>query len=132
MTLELSDNVKDFLKYVLVLVLCAVFVWGYYQLTVRTTVFAADVSQDATFHVDLLKDKNYELWVLDLNGPETVDISINNGPYAPYWGTFRLMHPEGDYLPYHPGFSVKEDGTYDINVHPLDQGTVRVAIQQKR
>ena len=132
MRLNLSKGTKGFIKYILGLVLCTVFLWGYYHLTIQATIFAADVSNDAIYHVDLQKNKNYELWVLDMNGPETVKISISNNSYTPYADTFRLMHPEGDYLPYHPAFSVKETGTYTISVHPLDPGTARIAIQLER
>lgn len=101
-----------------------------YYLLGGDTHFAGDASGDVVFHVDLEKGRYYELWVLDMNGPETVRVSVANGSYVAYGDTFRLMHPEGDYLPYHSGFTVKETGHYDITVHPLDPGAIRVAIKQ--
>ena len=132
MNLNTSEGVTSFLKYVFLLALSAVFIFGYNYLTIEDAIFGADVSQDAIYHVDLQKNKIYELWVVDMGGPETIEVSISKDSYAPYGATFRLMHPEGDYLPYHPAFSVDENGTYDINVHPLDSGTVNVAILLRR
>jgi hypothetical protein len=106
------------------------FMWLFYYFLGGDTVFYVDAPKDGVFHVDLQKDKNYELWVVDMNGPETVILSISNGSYVPYGDTFRLMHPEGDYLPYHPAFTVKETGEYDIMVRPMEPGTVRIKIQQ--
>jgi hypothetical protein len=94
------------------------------------TIFCEYVSRDAAFHVDLQKDKNYALWVIDALGPEMVEVSIRNGSYIAFGDSFMLMHPEGDYLPYHPGFSVRETGRYDIIVHSLDPGTIRIKVQQ--
>jgi hypothetical protein len=114
----------------LTIFIAVAFIWVFYYVFAGDTIFCADSFQDAVFHLDLQKDKSYELWILDLNGPETVKVSISNGSYVPYEDTFRLMHPDGDYLPYHPAFSVKETGSYDINVHQLDPGTIRIKIQQ--
>lgn len=106
------------------------FMLSYVYLFGGDNIFCADAAHDETFKVDLLAGKNYEVWVLDMNGPESVDISIIDGSYVAYAATFRLMHPEGDYLPYHPGFTVEESGSYEVVVHPLDPGTIRLSIRQ--
>ncbi len=126
MALEISEIFRALLAIIFVIA----FTLGYNYLIGGETIFWADAPHDAVFHVDLRKDKNYELWVLDSNGPEMAKVSIRNGSYIPYEDTFRLMHPEGDYLPYHPVFSVNVTGRYDINVHPLDPGTIRIKVKQ--
>jgi hypothetical protein len=129
-TVNMEEIFLDFLKYSFIILASCAFILGYFFLFSGDTIFSADVSHDAVFHVALQKDKNYELWVLDMNGPETVGVSISNGSYVPCEDTFRLMHPEGDYLPNHPAFSVKETGIYDITVHPMGPGTNRIAVKQ--
>jgi hypothetical protein len=94
------------------------------------TIFTASVSGESEFQVYLTNDTKYELWVVDLNGPEKIDISIRKGSYSAFEDTFTLMHPEGDYLPYHPDFTVKENGTYQMHAKPLDSGTVRIVIRK--
>jgi hypothetical protein len=43
-----------------------------------------------------------------------------------------LMHPKRHYLPYHPKFSVKGSGAYQVHVEPIDSGTVRLGIIKSR
>ena len=93
-------------------------------------IFADTVSNESEFQVNLTKDTKYELRVVDLNGPEKVNISIRKGSNIALEDTFMLMHPEGDYLPYHPKFTVKENGTYQVHAKPLDSGTVKIGIMQ--
>ena len=124
------ERILELLRYIFGFLLFTLFMLCYYYLFGGDSIFGADVSDDAVFHVELQKGKNYELWVLDMNGPERVDLAIRSGSYVPYEATFQLMHPEGDYIPYHPGFSVKETGTYDIIVHPLDPGSIRIGVMQ--
>ncbi len=59
-----------------------------------------------------------------------MNIVIHKGPYVAFNDTFTLMHPEGDYLPYHPDFTVRENGTYRIQITPLDPGEFRVGIRR--
>jgi len=40
------------------------------------------------------------------------------------------MPPEGDYIPYRKKFTVRENGTYQIDVKPLDSGSFRIGIKQ--
>lgn len=94
------------------------------------TIFATSVSAESEFDVYLINDTKYKMWVVDLNGPEKIDISIGKGSYIAFEDTFILMHPEGDYLPYRPDFTVKENGTYQIYAKPLDSGTIRIGIRK--
>ncbi|KKG14174.1 hypothetical protein EO98_09390 [Methanosarcina sp. 2.H.T.1A.6] len=94
------------------------------------TIFAVSISEESEFQVYLTNDTKYELWVVDLNGPEKIDVSIRKDSYTAFEDTFMLMHPEGDYLPYHPDFTVRENGTYQMHAKPLDSGTVRIAIRK--
>lgn len=121
---------EDILSFIYLLIFCIVFTWAYIFIFGGDTIFCENSSGNAVFHVDLQAGKNYELWILDANGPESVGVSISNGSYVPYAATFRLMHPEGDYLPYKPGFTVKETGGYDIVVHSTDSGTIQLQIRQ--
>jgi hypothetical protein len=129
-TVNISKIIREYLGYFFLITISVAFIWCYFYLFGGDNIFSADASHDAVFHVDLRKDKNYQLWVLDMNGPERVGISITNGYNIIYEDTFQLMHPEGDYLPYHPAFRVKETGMYDITVHPVDAGTIRIGVQQ--
>jgi hypothetical protein len=95
-------------------------------------ILSESVSQESEFQVYLTEDVNYKLWVVDLNGPESISVRISKGSYVVFGDTFVLMHPEGDYLPYHPKFSVEESGTYRVYVKPMDSGTVRLAITKSR
>lgn len=95
-------------------------------------IFSESVSQESDFQVDLTKEVNYNLWVVDLNGPESISVKINKGSYVVFEDTFTLMHPDSDYLPYHTKFAVKENGTYQVHVKPLGSGTVRLAVMKSR
>lgn len=90
------------------------------------------VSGESNFQVNLTKNVNYKLWVVDFNGPEEISVRISKGSYVAFEDTFTLMHPEGNYIPYYPTFYVKENGTYQVFVEPLDSGTVRLAIMRSR
>jgi hypothetical protein len=92
--------------------------------------FGADVPAPSDFEIPLLKNTQYGLWVLDENGPEEIDISFDKGSYHAFRDTFLLMHPEGDYLPYHPVFSVREDGMYSMHIEPRGNGMVRIGIRK--
>lgn len=95
------------------------------------TIFAVSVSEESEFAVYLTNDTKYELWVLDFySGPERIDVSVKKDSHTAFEDTFILMHPEGDYLPYHPDFTVKENGTYQVHMKPLDSGDVRIGIRK--
>ncbi len=95
-------------------------------------IFSETVSTESDFQVDLRESVNYQLWVVDLIGPEKISVRISKGSYVAFEDTFTLMHPEGDYLPYHPRFSVKGNGTYQVHVKPIDSGTVSLKIIKSR
>lgn len=125
----MDDEIRDIFIFIIVAFLF-VFMAEFPYYTGGVTVFTGDVSQDTTFHVDLIKDRRYEVWVLDAAGPETVNVSIRNGQDSVYEGSFRLLHPEGDYVPWHPCFWAKDTETHDIVVHPVGPGTVRMIIRK--
>ncbi len=95
-------------------------------------IFGASISNNSNFQVKLVKDVKYELRLVELPycGPETVDVSISRGSYVALEEKFRLMPPEGDYIPYRKKFTVRENGTYQIDVKPLDSGSFRIGIKQ--
>jgi len=95
-------------------------------------IFGSTVSNDSEYQVNLVKDVKYELRLVELpyHGPEAVDVSISRGSYVALEEKFRLMHPEGDYLPYRKRFTVNETGIYQIHVKPLDSGTFKIGIKQ--
>jgi hypothetical protein len=95
-------------------------------------IFSEYISYESDFQVNLKENVNYKIWVVDLNGPEKISVRISKGSCVAFEDTFMLMHPEGDYLPYHPKFSVKESGAYQVHVKPLDTGTVRLGITISR
>jgi len=94
------------------------------------TVFEGDISQDTAFQIDLIRDRRYEVWVVDTAGPETVDVSIRKGQDIVYEESFRLLHPEGDYIPWHPCVWATDTDTYDVHVHPRGAGTVKILIRK--
>ncbi|AKB26142.1 hypothetical protein MSMTP_2673 [Methanosarcina sp. MTP4] len=106
------------------IIICAIFI----ALDNGECIFAEYISNESEFQVNLSKNTKYELWVVDLIGPEKINISVRKDSYVAYEDTFMLMHPEGDYLPYHPDFTVKENGTYKVHIKPQDPGTVKIGI----
>lgn len=123
---------KEFLQYTLTIIIIMSVSYFIIEDIIKKseTIFAAFVSEESEFEVYLTNDTKYELWVVDLNGPENIEISIRKGSYTAFEDTFMLKHPEGDYLPYHPDFTVKENGTYQMYAKPLDSGTVRIGIRK--
>jgi hypothetical protein len=95
-------------------------------------ILSESISRESDFQVNLTENVNYKLWVVDFNGPEEISVRISKGSYVAFEDKFMLMHPEGDYIPYQPTFYVKENGTYQVRIKPLDSGTVRLAIMRSR
>ncbi|WP_292406600.1 MULTISPECIES: hypothetical protein [unclassified Methanoculleus] len=118
------------MDYIILLALIVLITAGYHYFFCGDTIFCADISRDADVQVDLVKDTQYQVWVLDALGPESVEVTIRNGSQTIFKDTFQLMHPEGEYIPYHPGFSVEATGRYNITVRPLDPGTIRIKVQK--
>ncbi|HEY3363337.1 MAG TPA: hypothetical protein VGK06_16355 [Methanosarcina sp.] len=125
-------GVKEFLQYTLTIIIIMSVSYFIIEDVIKKseTIFAASVSEEPKFEVYLTNDTKYELWVVDFNGPEKIDISIRKDSYTGFEDTFMLMYPEGDYLPYHPTFTVKENGTYQMHAKPLDSGNVRIGIRK--
>ena len=95
-------------------------------------IFGSTVSNDCDFQVKLTENIIYELVLVEIpfGGPEAINVSISKGSYIVLAEKFRLMHPEGDYLPYRKRFTVNETGIYQIHVKPLDSGTFKIGIKQ--
>ena len=125
-------GVKEFLQYTLTIIIIMSVSYFIIEDVIKKgeAMFAASISEESEFQVYLTNHTKYELWVVDLNGPEKIDVSIRKDSYTAFEDTFMLMHPEGDYLPYHPDFSAKEDGIYQIHAKPLESGTVRTGIRK--
>lgn len=93
-------------------------------------IFAEDISEKSEYEVNLTTDARYEIWLVEFIGPEKVNVRVHKGPYVAFNDTFILMHPEGDYLPHHPDFTVRENGTYQVRIQPHNSGKVRIGIRQ--
>lgn len=95
------------------------------------TIFAFEISEESEFQVNLTNDTKYELWVLEFyGGPEGINVSVKKDSYIAFEDTFVLIHPEGDYLPYRPDFTVEENGTYQVHAKPLDSGSAKIVIRK--
>jgi len=95
-------------------------------------VLSKSVSKESDFEVNLTQGVNYTLWLESPDGPEKMNVTISNGSYVAFENTF-VMTPSGkDYLPYHPKFTVKENGIYHVHVKPLDSGIVNLEIKKTR
>ncbi|MBP2144912.1 hypothetical protein J2129_000366 [Methanofollis sp. W23] len=55
---------------------------------------------------------------------------VHKGPYVVFDETFDLTRPEHDYLPFRPEFTVRENGTYQVHVKPLDEGVFKIGIRR--
>ena len=95
-------------------------------------IFGSTVSNDSEYQVKLTENVIYELVLVEIpfGGPEAINVSISKGFYIALDEEFRLMHPEGDYLPYRKRFTVNETGIYQIHVKPLYSGTFKIGIKQ--
>lgn len=121
------EKIRD---YIILLAMTISIMVGYHYFFSGDTILCADISRDADMQIDLVKDTQYQIWVIDALGPESAEITIRNGSQTVFEDTFQLMHPEGEYIPYHPGFSVKVTGRYNITVHPSDPGDIRIKVQK--
>ncbi|WP_440954516.1 hypothetical protein ACSAZK_12925 [Methanosarcina sp. Mfa9] len=124
----MSEKINEFIKFIIVSIIPIIIYSSMMFLEGGECIYAESVSKESYFQVNLTKDVKYELWVVDYVGPEKIKISIRKDSYIVLEDTFMLMHPEGDYLPYHPSFTVKENGTYQVHAKPLDSGTVSIGI----
>lgn len=95
------------------------------------TIFAVSISEESEFKVNLTNDTKYELWILEFyGGPEEINVSVKKDSYIAFEDTFVLIHPEGDYLPYRPDFTVEENGTYQVHAKPLYSGSAKIVIRE--
>ncbi|MGA9188776.1 MAG: hypothetical protein WB014_09525 [Methanosarcina sp.] len=92
-------------------------------------IISESVSHESDFQTNLTEGVNYKLWIENPDGPEKINVTISKGSYVAFQNTFTLAHSGRDYLPYHPEFTVKENGTYQVHVNPLDSGTVNLKIE---
>ncbi len=93
-------------------------------------VLSESVYQESDFQVNLTEGINYKLWIENSDGPEKIDVTISNGSYIAFQSTFVLAHSRKRYLPYHPEFTVKENGIYHVHAKPLNAGTVNLEIKK--
>ncbi|AYK14776.1 MAG: hypothetical protein ACOX7X_12580 [Methanosarcina flavescens] len=95
-------------------------------------VLSKSVSKESDFEVNLTQGVNYTLWLESPDGPEKMNVTISKGSYVAFENTFVMAHSGKDYLPYHPEFTVKENGIYHVHVKPLDSGIVNLEIKKIR
>lgn len=95
-------------------------------------VLSKSVSKESDFEVNLTQGVNYTLWLESPDGPEKMNVTISKGSYVAFENTFVMTHSGKDYLPYHPEFTVKENGIYHVHVKPLDSGIVNLEIKKIR
>ncbi|WP_324444991.1 hypothetical protein [Methanosarcina sp.] len=95
-----------------------------------TDVLSESVSQESDFQVNLTEGVNYKLWIENPDGPERINVTISKGSYIAFQDTFVLTHSGKSYLPYHPEFTVKENGIYLVHAKPLNPGTVNLEIKK--
>ncbi|AKB16245.1 hypothetical protein SAMN02910340_00453 [Methanosarcina thermophila] len=95
-------------------------------------VLSKSVSKESDFEVNLTQGVNYTLWLESPDGPEKMNVTISKGSYVAFENTFVMTHSGKDYLPYHPEFTVKENGIYHVHVKPLDSGIVNLEIKKSR
>jgi hypothetical protein len=93
-------------------------------------VLSESVSNESDFQVNLAKGINYKIEIENFNGPEMINLTISNGSSIVYENTFILTESKKNYLPYHPKFIVKENGTYHVHAKPKDSGTVNLTIKE--
>ena len=93
-------------------------------------VISKTVSSESDFPVDLTKGVNYKLLIENYKGPEKINVTISKGSLIVFEDTFKLTESRKNYLPYHPMFTVQENGTYHIHAKPLNSGTVNLIIEK--
>lgn len=93
-------------------------------------VISKTVSNESDFPVDLTKGVNYKLLIENYKGPEKINVTISKGSLIVFEDTFKLTESRKNYLPYHPMFTVQENGTYHIHAKPLNSGTVNLIIEK--
>jgi len=93
-------------------------------------VISKTVSSESDFQVDLTKGVNYKLLIENYEGPEKINVTISKGSLIVFEDTFKLTESRKNYLPYHPMFTVQENGTYHIHAKPLSPGTVNLIIEK--
>ncbi|KKG84946.1 MAG: hypothetical protein AAGU10_04740 [Methanosarcina mazei] len=94
------------------------------------SVLSEPVSKESDFQVNLARGVNYQLRIEGPGGPEKIDVTIRNGSDVAFQNTFVLTDSKISYLPYHPEFTVKENGTYHVHVKPLNSGTIILEIKK--
>ncbi|WP_410508817.1 hypothetical protein RSJ42_00615 [Methanosarcina hadiensis] len=96
------------------------------------SVLSESVSGESNFQVYLTEGVSYELWVENPEGPDKIDVIISNGSYIAFQSTFVLARSKKRYLPYHPEFRVKENGTYRVHAKPHNPGTFSLEIRKPK
>ncbi len=93
-------------------------------------ILSEPVSKESDFPVNLTEDVSYKIEIENFNGSEKINLTISNGSYVAFESTFILTQSKKNYLPYHPKFTVEENGTYHVHANPMDSGTVNLRIKE--
>jgi hypothetical protein len=93
-------------------------------------VISEPVSKEADFKINLTEGVNYKLWIENVNGPERINVTIRKGSSVAFEDTFTLTKSKKNYIPYHPKFTVRENGTYHVHAKPLGSGIVNLTIEK--
>lgn len=96
------------------------------------SVLSKSISSESDFEVSLTEGADYTLWIENPEGPEKINVTISNGSYIAFQGTFALTRSKKRYLPYHPEFKVKENGIYHVHAEPLSSGTFSLEIRKSK
>jgi hypothetical protein len=93
-------------------------------------ILSESVSHESDFQVNLAEGVNYKLWIENPDGPEKINVTISKGSDIAFQNTFVLAHSGESYFPYHPEFTVKENGIYHVHAKPLTSGTINLEIKK--
>jgi hypothetical protein len=93
-------------------------------------ILSESISNESDFQVNLIKGVSYNIEIENFNGPEKINLTVSNGSSTAFEGTFSLTESKKNYFPYHPKFTVEENGTYHVHAKPMDSGTVNLTIKE--
>ena len=93
-------------------------------------ILSESISNESDFQVNLTEGTNYKIEIENLNGPERINLTISKGSSIAFADTFSLTKSKKNYLPYHPKFTVAENGTYHVHAKPMDSGTINLTIKE--
>lgn len=93
-------------------------------------ILSESISNESDFQVNLTEGVDYKIWIENPDGPEKINVTISRGSYIAFQNTFVLTKSGKSYFPYHPGFTVKENGVYHVHAKPLNSGTFSLEIKK--